>query len=420
MPDLDSQLTRLRDDLNTMPRPEFETVVARAKQRSVRRRMQIAAIAAVVAVSVAVPLLRGPLGPDLRTPPASGDLPTTPFVTKVVFADNDSDNGAALRYVCEDGDPDKCAAELLLTTDGGVRWEARAVDELSGPGWGTPISLGADELVVDRVTARTRTVLPRIHSSDGGRTWREVPMPVPMTDTTDAIPEAGALTSHCARYKPGGRLCVEWEIAVVMPGTGRDARLTTLPALDNATPGHKIDGRWWVVGQDPDSHEWLVVSSDDDGRTWTTSSVGQVPSAGQVPDVKRWTIVANETTLFAVASGHLADTSSGLLAILRSTDDGQTWQQTWRAADGQEPHVITGDPIATENGRLIIRNSVDDRVYVSADEGRTFEKVKNRFPGHEVQWTPAGYVTMDLDLHLRSFEISADGITWRPLTFGAG
>jgi len=419
--DLDTELSRLRDEMrDEMPVPGFEQVVARHKQRVIRRRMQLGAVAAVLVVSAAIPVLRAQVAPDEKPAPPGGpsyeapEQPTGPYVSDVQFTD--ADHAFAIRAQCV-GSPATCRETLLATDDGGEHWQKRTLPRPpSAPTWskGNLHTLTQDELTVDwpLSAALEGSRFHRIHSTDGGRTWQTVAVPPIVTDTVPAIPEHGALVPSCARLAAGGTRCTERGFAVLQPGTGESAGLEHRPPLTamQAGVGPTPDGRWWVVGRDPKTNRWGISISNDDGRSWTTTVLDWVEPV----DTYGWSVVEQGGTLFATGVGALPDVSNGLLGIFRSTDGGRSWEQTWKPEEGKNPRRVFSDPVAASDGTLTINTPT--RTYQSRDGGRTFSEAKQRYSGYAGQAEP-GYIAGSVDSP-ENLAISEDGVHWRTIKVG--
>lgn len=412
--DLDAELARLRDDVRgALPVPGFEQVVARHKQRVVRRRMQIGAVVAVLVVSLAVPLLRGQLAARPPAPPVGTSMPTGTYFTSINFFDGE--HGYAIRRTCE-GEPVECGYELLATSDG-EHWDKRPLPRPeSAPSWvsGQINVLGPEELTVDWPLSAASEVARyhRMHSTDGGRTWDDVGLPLIVTDTVEEIPEDGVLVASCAKLVGGGQKCSERGFAVLLPGSGRSAVLANPPPLTAMLAGSDptFDGTWWVAGRDPRTERWGLAVSHDDGRTWTTTVLNWESAV----DSYGWSVVSQGGTLYATAIGALPDTSNGLLRILRSTDRGRTWEQTWQPAEGKQPRRVFSSTIAAADGTLTINGP--DGMYASRDGGRTFTKAPQRYPGYAGQ-ARNGYLAVS-NTERDHVEVSDDGVRWRRIEIG--
>jgi hypothetical protein len=414
--DLDAELTRLRDEVrDSLAVPEFRQVVARHKQRVVRRRMQVGAAVAVLVVSVAIPLLRNQMASDRvrpATPPPASDYspPKGPFISAIDYADDD--HGYVIRARCKGG-PVTCTEQLLATDDGGKHWEKRSLPRPdSAPTWtlGTLHLTGSEEVTVDWPTSAsdesTRTY--RAHSVDGGRTWQSVPVPGIVTDTVPAIPPDGVLVPSCARLSGGGYHCAERGFAVLLPGSGRSAKLANSPRLTAMIAGEipMSRGRWWVIGREPKTDHWGIAISDDDGRSWRTT----ILDWGDNVDPFGWSVVAQGDAMYATAIGTLPDVSNGLLGIFRSTDGGQSWAQTWQPKEGKQPRRVFPSTVAGADGTLTI-NSTDGKMFLSRDGGRTFTETKQRYTDYAGRLR-TGYIA-GLDQSPLEMATSSDGVHWR-------
>ena len=414
MPDVERQLAILRDELRgAVPVPDIGTVAERHQQRRIRLRMQIGAVAAVLAVSGVVPILRQldveeppPATPPAVTTPPPQTAPGSPFVYEMQFADADS--GYALRCEGVEGaDPPPCPLTLLATDDlenwvevGPVAVPERTdVDHI-----GRLIVLGPDELVVDwsNVDDGSSSASARVHSDDGGRTWQNVPVPGVVTDTVPAIPDGAQLQPACVTATRAP-VCATPTFTLARPGSGAAAVLADPPPLSNPEPGAlpTADGHWWAFGHVPGTERWALAVSTDDGRTWTTT-----PLPSDLPQHLWMSVVSQDGVLYASASSADQQDDYGLRAVLRSDDDGRTWRRTWKPAEGDDLIQLNGTLVAAADGTLSIDKLPG--MYTSTDGGRTFEPGRQERLG-PVSWTRAGYVALGID----SFEFSADGVDWR-------
>ncbi|GAB3449603.1 sigma factor-like helix-turn-helix DNA-binding protein [Actinophytocola sediminis] len=415
-PDVEAHLTSLRAELlDTLPVPPVDRVTARHGQRRATRRTRIGAVAAVLVVGAVVPMLRQPDQPSAATPPPTTTLPallSPATYTDVQFFDDD--HGYALRATCDPDEgvnrPPSCALALLATTD---REHWRVVgpipvpdrDDINTFGW--LVVLGPDQLAIDHgiVSDNTTSQSARIYSADGGRTWRDVPMPPVVTETVPAIPRGANLLPACSGAL-ADQLCTTPTFTVVRPGSGTSAVLANPPPLSNPTPGPipTPAGHWWAVGKSPETREWAIALSRDDGRTWTTSALG-----AELPGELAVSVTANDGTLWAAASGREPAGNFGLCAILRSDDDGRTWRRTWqpdKPPDRDDYFMST--LVAAADGTLSLHDF--SATYRFTDGGRTLEMDSRQRLGM-VRWTKAGYVSTGTG----SIELSTDGLTWRAL-----
>jgi hypothetical protein len=418
-PDLDQELARLADDVRaSVPVPGLDKIVARHKQRVVRRRMQIGAVVAVLVVSMAIPLLREQMAPEPRNPaaqPESGTMPKEPFLTGVDFVDDD--HGYAIRMICENGDHNKCREEFLATEDG-THWETRRLPRPdSAPSWagGRLVALGRDEVTVEwsASVSPEESDVHRVRSADGGRTWEQVTVPNLVTATVEDIPDGGKLIPTCAKLAGGGTQCTERGVAVLLPGSGESALLANRPRLTATAAGSApmADGRWWMVGRDPTTYKWALAISDDDGRSWTTTVLDFRESV----DPDGWSVASSGDTLYASAIGSRSNTSNGLVAVFRSTDAGRAWERTWQPVGEQTPRRVYGHIVVAEDGTLTI-NATNAKTYVSRDGGRTFTETEPRH-GEYAFWVGDGYIALDVESG-RDVDVSEDGVHWRKVKIG--
>jgi DNA-directed RNA polymerase specialized sigma24 family protein len=376
--------------------PVVTRVLDRVRLRRTRRRMLAGAAVAVLAAGAVVPLLRvEPLTqadarPVTTLPPQPPVLRPMPGIFDLMFADER--HGHALRIDCG-----QFACDLdLVSTANGENWTTREVTPARRlPGsTGRLHVLGPDEVAVDWSPVDEPNRMARVYSADSGRTWTRVP--TGQHGTVRAIPPGATLQTTCA---PSGAAC---ELAVVLPGSGRSARLATAPPLYRPTAGTVpiAGGRWWIVGRDPRTRGWALAVSADDGRTWTVS---RLPWRGKA-DGQGWAVVAAGDVLIASVTGPPA---GGMLAIFRSDDGGRSWTRS----SGDLPAGLAGTPVAASDGTLLV-NTEDGRGLMSRDDGRTFDEVRPRFRGY-AYWARFGYVAAsDPDAPV---QYSTDGLRWREI-----
>jgi len=390
MSELDTQLDELRDDLRAaIPPPDLSHVTGRARQRTMRRRV-LGAIAAVLVVSAAVPVLRslpsGTQASELGTPTRSS------YVVDFV----DANHGYALHGVCRGG-ADGCEFTLLATSDGGRTWQRR---ELPPPAsrasnyFGSTLSvLSPDQIVIDRPPGpawRDR----RIYSTDGGRDWRVVEDWYSL-ETVAPVPANGLLTGICGVDPVAGEC---GDVGTILPSTGMTVRVPTQPGLFSGRLGPEATsgGKLWVTGRN-ETLGWTIAVSGDGGRTWTTSAL-DVPGT---PASGRWAVVERNGVMYLTAGG-----ADELLAVWRSTDDGVTWTRTWVGAGNNWLPSPAGYPVAAGDGSLIISDGKS--TYVSTDQGVTFRRTGDAVAG-TIRWSRAGYLRSGSG----GFALSTDGLRWR-------
>lgn len=400
MPDLDTELTALGEHMReSITPPDLEAVADRARERTVRRRTQLAAIAAVFVVTAAVPLLRAVPGGDT---PAS-DHPTSGVTSTYSVEFADADHGFAVDRQCERPGG---TCRLLSTSDGGQHWSTHALppasDDAAIVGL---IALGADRVALDRLAPGIGN--ERIYSDDGGRTWQTVPLqdnPEPV----DAIPEGGVLNIGCAGG-PGQVSCSE--LIVTMPGNGQTRVLAHQPGIVGQVlgPVPTADGTWWVAGDDPVSGATVLSVSTDDGRTWR-STLMDVPD-GRTPNT--WAVVEGGGVLYAAVSG-TTERTFDLVGIFRSDDGGASWTRTHRPSEELTVPGFLGTPVIRADGLLLVDGG--QGTYESDSSGETFAPAHDELTGY-VRWTRAGYLC-DLPSSGNGFAVSTDGVEWRPFTVG--
>jgi hypothetical protein len=397
MSELEAELQELRDGMRaSIVRPDLGRVAGRARQRTVRRRMQVGAITAVVLVSVAVPVLRSV--PSDERP--AGQTPAGSVRYDVDFAD--TTHGYALGRDCEDPDG-PCTFTMLVTVDRGLTWRARklpAADRLYHSG--QLLVVDADRLRFTRMPFGINANVEAFASDDAGRTWRRNTAAV---GPARPIPAGAALQRVCIGSGTNG--------CVIGVGTyDGDGLLFPAPAQPpaeiqevgrEATAG----GRFWVASEDRATRAWSLSVTSDAGRTWVTRPM-DLPG-DPWPQQQPWSVVEGGGVLYATAQGSIGHGPFGLLAAFRSTDGGASWSETWRATPETLLTAVAGSPLATPDGRLVLYSTTDG-TYESTD-GRRFSPSDRQLPG-PVTWTRAGYLAKVADDH---YELSSDGLHWRTI-----
>ncbi|HEX6360375.1 exo-alpha-sialidase [Actinophytocola sp.] len=388
MSDLDAELRGLRDELNSaIPLPDVEHVTGRARAR---RRLQLGAIAAVVLVALAVPVLRA-LPADL---PPAGPPSSSPTNFTLDFAD--PDHGYALGRTCI---PD-CAFRLYRTADGGRSWQPRDLPapahSKSGYFGSSLYVLGIDNVVIDRPSDQLWQ--QRIHSTDGGRTWQTVERWGP-AESMPLAPTA-TLAGRCGN---GFMVTPDCDVITsIDPGSGKTFTTIAQPPLEFTQMGPVATegGKWWASGRDRNTNQWALSVSADGGRTWSTSEV----AVDGTPSWDGLAVVERNGVMYATATTYRAT-----LGVWRSTDDGRSWTRTWTPANGQQIPGVLGMPIAAGDGSL--RLPTGTTTYVSTDQGHTFTRTGDEMFGM-VTWTRAGY----LRSRMNEFALSSDGLHWKEFT----
>jgi hypothetical protein len=365
MSELDTSLQSLREDLrSSINRPNLGRVAYRARQRTVRRHMQIGAIAAVVLVSVAVPVLKSlPTADQTAQPPTD-----TPVRYQVEFAD--ATHGFALGSDCA-GSNGPCTFTLLATTDGGRNWQPRKMPVDGGKHEQAQLGVfDTDNLVLQAYSAESGSVPLRFTSGDTGRTWRETGL------TAQSSGDAAA-------------------------------SLRAQPPLTDLRPGKEptAGGRYWTAGRDQTTGQWSISVSSDAGETWATTPVDLPGEPWQMGD--SWSVVEGGGVMYATVRGTLGIGPLKLLAVYRSTDEGVSWTQQWRATQENVLMAVDGSAIATSDGRLLVYSTVDGTQ--ESPDGSTFARAGRQLPG-PATWTRAGYLVPVKD---NRYELSQDGRRWR-------
>lgn len=397
MSELDTSLRKLRDDLRTtINRPDLSQVADRGRQRTVRRRMQIGAIVAVLLVSVAVPLLRSL--PD-ASPPATPPQAEVSVTYQVDFAD--ASRGYALRSDCEDPDG-PCAFVLWATADGGQGWQPRPLPTDNGHYSSADLMVeGPGKLLYDLVPAEDDgTIATRYVSSDAGRTWQELTWGDAGAPT--AIPKGARLFQTCV---PNGDECAIG-VGVWSPDGNQWLPAPTRPGLDDLSIGAVATsgGRFWAAGLDPVTGKWAVSVTSNGGAVWATTPL-DLPGK---PRLNRgWYVVEQDGVMYTTVEGTIGMGPVELLAVFRSTDDGVSWTRTWQAAGDQRLPAVLGTPVATTDGRLLVYSTTEG-TFESTD-GQTFTKASRQLPG-PVTWTRAGYLAQ---VREDTYELSRDGRSWQ-------
>ena len=405
MSELDTALDGLRDELNSaIPLPDVEHVTGRARAR---RRLQLGAIAAVVMVAVAVPVLRAlPDGSPVATPPPV--QPRTGYV--VDFAD--PDHGFAIGRRCEEN-RDGCSFSFHRTTDGGRDWQKMTLPAPLNPDTGYFTTalyvVGPDEVVITR-SGQSSDDLDRIHTMDGGRSWQEIKpsWAHEAHETTAPLGPRSLLAGMCAQMLLTTETC--GDLGTIQPGTAKNTGIPTQPPLGLRTQNGPVatkDGKWWAVGLN--AGRWAISVSADGGQNWSTSDL----NLSGTPGSGNWAVVERNGVMYATITA-----AGRLLGVWRSTNDGKSWTRTWTSGGGQWIPGLTGTPIAASDGSLVLSDGTTS--YVSTDQGRTFERTGDKVAG-AVRWTRAGYLRSDgkpfeTSSDGNNFALSTDGLHWRTFT----
>lgn len=375
--------------------------------RVTRRRMRIAAAVAVLAVGLTIPLLRTPLEPqeNLELRPDVGVF-ERPVVYDVDFAD--PRHGFALWGRCTNGQDFRCERKLLVTEDG-VTWTPRpfAIEELANPAHlaGRLIALGPGRiLLTDLDSGGPRN---RYFSGDSGHSWDEVPSSPdgPITE----LPPGALLETVCVETVHDLSECRRRRLLVTLPDTGRRLRLTSPVGQPWPEPRAAADGSWWVTGKINATGQWAAAISRDGAKTWSVSPLPIEP--GTV--LHRLSVAGSGATVYLLATGPIPYSTepSNLVAIFRSADGGQTWEQTWRT-DGGSPRTLGGTAIVAPDGALYVAPADTGPTYRSHDGGHTFTPVRGGPRLASVRRTMAGYLALPQHGPPGQYLTSADGTQW--------
>jgi photosystem II stability/assembly factor-like uncharacterized protein len=396
MSELDNRLRALRDELTAaIPLPDVDGVTGRFRTR---RRVQLGAIVAVIAVALAVPVVRGlPVWPAADPSPAK---------TAYLLDFADPDHGYALTRTCSRGTVD-CAFALYRTADGGESWQRRRLPHAPGDGfWDVLYVLGPDEVAVANPLGTEQT---RVFSTDGGRSWG---VAEELTSAgTAPLPAGGLLTAGCGAQPFHGPGCDL--VGSVRPDSGQFVPVPTQPPLTPVQlgPSPTEGGRWWVVGAVPGDDSTHLALSGDGGRTWSVTALPKPPADLPYGDFGGWAVVEHGGVMY-VTGGHGS-------SVWRSTDGGKSWQHRWaeRVDEPEDartlalrPGKLLGDPVLADDGGLTISGTAG--TYVSHDQGHSFRRTGDS--SGWMRWTRGGY----LREQGHTFALSGDGSHWREFTVG--
>lgn len=381
--DLEAELRGLRDELNAaIPLPELDKVTGRSRTR---RRLQLGAVVAVVAVALSVPVLRALPDQEAAQPAA----PSTSYLLD--FAD--ADHGYALARRCVVAD-ENCQYALYRTADGGRDWQPRqlppAADEKTGYRTATLFVLGPDAVTIERPKGDTAD---RIASVDGGRTWTMIQRPWAAATVRPPLSRDALLVGACGEKPVTGQACDN--VGTIEPSSGTFVPAPSQPPLTAMNPGSvaTASGRWWVVGKSVTTGRG-AISVSSDGLTWATSTLGHW--------AEPMAVVESDGVMYA--AGNDSDGETHGLGVWISVNGGRSWDLM-----GITPlSGLVGTPVAAGDGSLTVSDGA--RTYVSTDMGRSFRSTGAA--AGTVKWTRAGYLRMNAD----RFALSTDGSRWRDFT----
>lgn len=406
-------------------KPHFSEVVRRAARRR-RRTRATGALVAVVALATGTGVATGALpgGPGTAAPLV--DTPSTPaFMPPAGPSDGPgpvagrrSQTGAMvagdldhlyLRYTdCQRPGVD-CAVMLAASDDGGATWTESAL----------PVEHNS---LVMLTALAPRTLLAWVQdgtavrqywqaSSDGGRTWREVPV-----READAIPAGWQPVDTTLSLDSVGVLAAD-------PATGDLVRLAQ--PLQLAT-GRLVSGLppaagLWVSGftgtattpvATPQGTEQSVTGtgssvevSHDGGRTWQRSSFPDNLDDGEA-------FGAAAIASYDGRTAYAAGLAGGALLVYRTVDGGQTWQRTparVAVAGRTEVHAsVRAD--GTLFVQLGTQASEHPTMYRSSDGAQTLRQVPVG-PGAAAVAVAGGYAQTGWPNSSGAW-LSPDGASW--------
>jgi hypothetical protein len=103
-------------------------------------------------------------------------------------------------------------------------------------------------------------------------------------------------------------------------------------------------------------------------------------------------VLAGPGVLYAIAQDTpwTGGLGTRLVAIFRSTDGGQTWEQTWPGAGNGQPWPVMAEPEIRADGAIAVLSG-DHKLHVSKDGGRTFQESELTPATRPGIWTRGGY-----------------------------
>lgn len=380
-----------RRELTVVP-PALASIVHRARTSRGRLIATVAAVAAVSATIIVVPLVgslraedpppAGPAarvsigssrqGPDVLSSPGVSSNPAPPVtagstldtplgtpssgqpvsgtsaqdpiraVAAVVSLSlSDPGHGFAVSQQCDDATvrSGRCRYGLWrFDATAAQPWTAvmsPVPDGTTDNGWsGDVLAFSADRVLIHSVTGDRQQ--PSWFSADGGRTWTNAVKRGPLA----GIPAGGRPAVGCIALA-ADLGCDRTGILIDLP----DGSWAMLAAPPGVTPSAVLlapDGRWWLVGTRGDAI--VAGPTPDSGRTWLLTTVATTP--GRSIFGYQLVFAGPSVVWLEVIGQHPdGDVKNGLLAIRRSIDGGRSWGQVWTAATGTEPRTQIGAAI---------------------------------------------------------------------------
>ena len=411
MPSLDQHLEATRDDLlRQIQIPELAAVKARAA--SIRRRRRGlaaggAALACLVVLGTGTVLLGDAVrGPDRGQPVASDSGPAGLYwrgggltmlglngtvldqpgdLRDIQFAD--SRHGYALSAQCDRDATRPCALAVASTTDGGRTWIDLPLPVAQAPADRLPsiVAVGADGLVL---------VGDTVWFGHRGGGWQQ--RTVDTRATVAAMPNGGRLelVSNDVGYAA--------PTVAVWSADGSLARLSVQPgmAVHWVASAPAADGAWWVGGTLGGAP--AVGVTRDAGRTWKVT-----PLAGATSDA--W---AQVSTLGSDAYATVVSPRGGDPGVL-------TIHAVYRSPAGGPftPYAsmigtLVGDIVPLLDGRLV---AAGPNWYVNAGRDSALKPAGGSMPWvGRVERTAGGWIAYDL-FQAGWAAISRDGETWQKI-----
>lgn len=151
-----------------------------------------------------------------------------------------------------------------------------------------------------------------------------------------------------------------------------------IPAIERA-PNGRLWAAWYGGGVTEDKHNYIILStSDDAGKTWERALIYDPDVEGPLrafdpclwhdPDGKLWLFWAQRPNSRPADCMAISTTDSG--------NRNAVWSEPRRVFEG----IMMNKPTVTADGRWLFPSAVwhtndSSRVIVSADHGKTFEKI---------------------------------------------
>ena len=358
---------------------------------------------------------------------------------QVRFAD--SSHGYALRTECGPPQPSPsgtgprptttsgdlaCSSVFSATSDAGVTWVVRTAPA------GVATSRASRQLwVFDRQTVMVGNVTDgseRWLSADGGRTWAkpEQSAPTPVASVPQAAvlvpgPKSTPAPITSAPSTPPSSAPAEvstgpTDFTVIVPD-GTTGRLPGPPGVElTSNVVAASDGSSWAGCLRLPTHEPCVAVTTDSGKSWRTSQLPALPaSSGDTPPRPDQVSTVDGRTVYLSVRYESAGATDGrrpdrLLALLRSTDGGESWTALRLPEDSYD----SGEAVAT--GALI--GIVDQRIARLPANGTTFRTdAAGPHPVTNLRRSGSYLLADPADpAGEQTVYLSKDGLTWSQIT----